>query len=120
MSEEIIRQQFEEIVEESRQEDVYEYYIKLRNMLDLYNREKEKNQVIEVFRKDLPENVNIVCMIRDDFERNFDFVSKDKIREKIEDLEGILDLLENEKNYPKYKKQDLIEEINDFKELLEE
>lgn len=51
-----------------------------------YIEEKEKNQVIEVFRKDLPENVNIVCMIRDDFERNFDFVSKDKIREKIEEL----------------------------------
>lgn len=53
MSEEIIKQQFEEIVEESRQEDVYEYYIKLRNMLDLYNKEKEQNSLIKEKLKEL-------------------------------------------------------------------
>lgn len=37
----------------------------------------------------MPENAEIVCMIREDFERNFgnDYISKDKIREKIEAIE---------------------------------
>lgn len=37
----------------------------------------------------MPDNVEIVCMVREDFERNFGnyYISKDKIREIIKDLE---------------------------------
>jgi hypothetical protein len=48
------------------------------------------------------------------------FVSKDKIRELIEELEDVLDLAECDKSFAKYKKELLKEEINDLKELLEE
>ena len=70
----------------------------LKKLYDLYNKEKEKNKVYTELLKqnenrakiktcmthNLPDNAEIICMIREDFERNFgnDYISKDKIREK--------------------------------------
>ena len=67
------------------------------------NKEKEKNKGYQELLKqnefrrkietcmthNMPKNAEIICMIREDFERNFgnDYINKDKIREKIEELE---------------------------------
>lgn len=47
-------------------------------------------------------------------------IHKNKIKEKIEELESVLDLAENDKRFAKYKKEALKEEIEDLKELLGE
>ena len=75
----------------------YEFRDELKNLLGLYNKEKRKNKVYTELLKqnenrakiktcmthNLPDNAEIICMIREDFERNFgnDYVNKDKIRE---------------------------------------
>lgn len=45
--------------------------------------EKNKNKVIEIFRKDMPKDTEIICMRKEDFERNYssEYISKDKIKE---------------------------------------
>ena len=69
----------------------------VEHLLDLYNKEKEENKYYEQQIKqkenienvkicmthNLPNDAEIVCMIREDFKRNFgnDYVSKDRIRE---------------------------------------
>jgi hypothetical protein len=52
--------------------------------------------------------------------KNDTWIEKTKITDLIEQLEDVLDLAEGEKNFPKYRKQALIEEIKDLQELLEE
>ena len=74
----------------------YEFRDELKNLLGLYNKEKRKNKVYtEILKQNenrakiktcmthnLPDNAEIICMIREDFERNFgnDYVNKDKKR----------------------------------------
>lgn len=47
-----------------------------------------------------------------------DYISKDVIEKKIEELEDLLDLAENDSRVAKYKISALKEEIEDFKDLL--
>lgn len=82
---------------------------RIQELLDLYKQEKEKNKVIELFRKDMSSVVEIVCMRKEDFERNYesDYISKDKIREVIEKSHNVIP----------YSNLDI---IKDLEELLEE
>lgn len=66
-------------------------YLAIQGLLDLYNKQKEKNKAIEVARKDLPKDVELVVVTKEDFEINFgsEYISKDKIKAKIEELENI-------------------------------
>lgn len=61
-------------------------------LLDLYNKEKEKNKILKSYSGNLPENVEMILLTKTDFERNIsdDYISKDKIKEKIEERFGIL------------------------------
>ena len=78
-------------------------YQAIQGLVDLYNKEKEKNEAYKELLKhnefrrkietcmthNMPENAEIICMIREDFERNFgnDYISKDKIREILKDID---------------------------------
>lgn len=77
---------------------------------------KEKNKVIEIFRKDIPGDTEIV-MRKEDFERNYssEYIRKDKIKAKIEILEKLLNERKNKKA-----KENLEIKIITLKELLEE
>lgn len=59
-----------------------EHYSIFADLLDLYQKEKEKNKVIEIFRKDMPEDTELVVMRKEDFDRNFgsEYIHKDKIK----------------------------------------
>lgn len=81
MSEEDIIRDFEKIVEESRTEDNYEYYIKLRDMLDLY---KKQQKEIDKLNQSRFINFN---SFKDFVKIEKYFISKDKIREKIKKYE---------------------------------
>lgn len=61
-----------------------------------YLEEKNKNKTIEIFSQHMPANTEIVCMSKDDFERNFssEYIHKDKMREKIEYLTKELEKVE--------------------------
>ena len=48
-----ILEEFKDIVDESRQEDNYEYYIKLRNVLDLVSNLIEENKELKEENKKL-------------------------------------------------------------------
>lgn len=101
-------------------------------ILDLYQREKQTShflqseldqanaKIIEEREKNKEiENADLTTVYMNGFydgEKKW----KDKIKELIEQLEDVLDLAEGEKNFPKYRKQALIEEIKDLQELLEE
>ena len=95
----------------------------IEKLLDLYDKEKEKNKVIEIFRNDMPEDTEIVCMRKEDFERNFgnEYISKDKIKAKIKKIEKEIHVVTPDRP--------IIEKINECKnegalnvlnELLEE
>lgn len=62
-------------------------------ILDLYNKQKETIKELETRAKfckvhDLPKDVVSIVFYKEDFERNFgnDFISKEKIKAKIEEL----------------------------------
>jgi len=62
---------------------------KQQEEIEYYKKQNENRTKIKTcMTHNLPDNAEIICMIREDFERNFgnDFISKDKIREKIEEL----------------------------------
>ena len=92
----------------------------IEGLLDLYQKEKAKNKKYQGI-----ENGTTIIFkakakyVREDRIEKY-YIDKNKIREKIEMLEDVLDLAEEDKKFPKYKKQALKEEINDFKELLGE
>lgn len=54
-----------------------------------YFEEKEKNKLLKSYSTNLPENVEMILLTKNDFERNIstDYISKDKIRGKIKELE---------------------------------
>lgn len=49
---------------------------------------KRKEQLIKTYKGNLPENVEIICLCKNDFERNIsdDYISKNKIKAKIDYL----------------------------------
>ena len=79
-------------------------------LLDLYNKEKEKNKLLKSYSTNLPENVEMILLTKNDFEKNIstDYISKDKIREKIKEYKKY----DNSINYEN--------EISVLQELLEE
>ena len=86
---------FREIVEESREEDIYNYYTNLRNTLELLEKLEKENEVL---------NNKQTKIIADSFHEKMtekfdeDFIPKYKIKEKIEELEK--------------EKEDVADEIN--------
>ena len=61
----------------------------IQGLLDLYNKEKEKNNKIKYcYLENMPKDVELIVMCKKDFDRNFgnNFISKDKIKEIIKDL----------------------------------
>ena len=50
---------------------------------------KRKEQLIKTYKGNLPEDIEFICLCKSDFERNIsdDYISKDKIKAKIEELE---------------------------------
>ena len=117
---ELIEQQRKEleVLREENFDTVYiqaiaDYKSKIKEILKI-----EGNMDIETYLKIIVAENNRLEDIEDD--RDCNYISKDKIRALIEQLEDVLDLAESEKRFPKYRKQALIEEINDLQELLEE
>ena len=87
-------------------------------MNELNKEEKQAIKNIESFAK----GTDLSCVSAKEMKILLDLYNKEKeknnrITELIEQLEDVLDLAEGEKNFPKYRKQALIEEI---KELLQE
>ena len=87
----------------------------IKNGIDLYNKEKEKNKELEEL---LEENTTRIA-----FENQDNYISKDKIREKIKDREHIIHnaKLKYGQDYEMY--EDTIyarSEIELYKELLDE
>lgn len=101
----------EEIIESVKYHILLEYNgfcnidkVSLQGLLDLYQKEKEKNKELEkkykeknkllkTYKGNLPKNVELICLCKDDFERNIstDYISKDKIREQIKGLKNIIE-----------------------------
>ena len=81
------------------------------------NKEKEKNKAIEIYRKDMPDDTELIIMRKDDFDRNFgsDYISKDKIREKIEECNKLRQKAENSEIYTR-----MVDYMDILQELLEE
>ena len=98
---------------------VYNLIEKQQKEIDFLQTKIKQNENIEKVKMcmthNLPNNAEIVCMIREDFERNFgnDFISKDKIRAKIEDLKSLSKNITMQPSIYNY-------EIDLLKELLEE
>lgn len=108
----------------------------IATLYSLYQKEKEKNKrweevydedqehILELNNKifSLEEKNKIYWKLYQDEvnSKNDTWIEKTKITDLIEQLEDVLDLAEGEKNFPKYRKQALIEEIKDLQELLEE
>lgn len=77
--------------------------VAIETLLTAYEKEKEKNKEIEeeieelkrkerlikTYKGNLPEDVEFICLCKSDFERNIsdDYISKDKIKAKIEEVE---------------------------------
>lgn len=65
---------------------------KQQQEIDYLQTKTKRNENIEKIKMcmthNMPNNAEIVCMVREDFERNFgnDYISKDKIRERKEKL----------------------------------
>lgn len=100
----------------------------MQTLLDqIQNQEKEIEELKTITRAydgmagNMPEEHLIVIADKEYFD-NGRFVkrcvSKDVIEEKIEELEDLLDLAENDTRVAKYKISALKEEIEDFKDLL--
>ncbi len=55
----------------------------IATLYTLYEKEKQKNKLLKTYKGNLPENVEMICLCKDDFERNIssDYVKKDVIRE---------------------------------------
>ena len=80
---------------------------------------KDKNKTLEMLLQgNLFEMYKYYRELANSYQANC--ISKDKIKEMIEELESVLDLAENDKRFAKYKKEALKEEIEDLKELLGE
>lgn len=85
----------------------------VRGLLDLYNKEKEKNKILEAngFRKGL-------------YEKDCNYISKDKIREKIEEYEEFVNEFEEywSKDPRQFRKNKSVDyyKIEALRELLEE
>ena len=89
-------------------------------LLDLYNKEKEKNKLLKSYSTNLPENVEMILLTKNDFEKNIstDYISKDKIREKIEEYN--IALSKNQTIYSLNKMEEIRFAIRSMQELLEE
>lgn len=91
MSEEEIIKEFKELIYNPDYDEILlctedgftEWHELFKNVLDLYNKEKEKNIAIEIYRKDMPKDTKLIIMRKEDFDRNFsnEYIHKDKIRE---------------------------------------
>lgn len=86
---------------------------KIRNLLDLYNKQKEE---IEYYKEELEKESSIWTKI----EKGNDYISKDKIREKIKDLEWYGGYIKYRFVYSDYDKEVNKVKIELLKELLEE
>jgi len=104
MSEEEIIKVLEDRLENSNQYVLYHSWVgtecfeAIQGLLDLYNKEKEKNKELEEFgehikifrEKNLSSEIDYVIALKSNFMGYLktDYVSKDKIRETIKELEG--------------------------------
>jgi hypothetical protein len=84
-----ILEEFKELVEESRQEDNYEYYIKLRNTLDLLEKIITENKELDKFIK---EGITIEPNSPyENFQLNYlreNFIQKSKVKELLKEIEN--------------------------------
>lgn len=89
MNEEEIINEIEEYIEA---QDIKGFcYIKaksIQGLLDLYNKEKN-NKIKYCYLENMPKDVELIVMCKEDFDRNFgnNFINKDKIKEIIKDLD---------------------------------
>lgn len=85
-------------------------------------KEKNKNKVIEIFRKDMPKDTAIICMRKKDFEKKFkgDYISKNKIRKKINECRKLLYCYEKDLYVDKGSMSCIIAQISILQSLLEE
>lgn len=69
----------------------------LKDKIDEQSKEieelKRKERLIKTYKGNLPDNVELICLCKKDFERNIsdDYISKDKIKAKIKELEKLND-----------------------------
>ena len=117
MSEKDIIDKFIEIVENAREESWYEYYDTLRNTLDLIKKLQQELQA------EKEKNKNLEKCLQAKVVRDFDyFISKDKIKEKIKELEKSKELDEDRKKLPfdllQEQNKNIDYEIQALKELL--
>ena len=97
---------------------VRQQYMAIENLLDLYQQEKEKNNDLINFIEGIDElkGINKINELVDIINKyQDDFISKDKIREKIKELEGQEDWYREHNSI-----DDLYGRIDELKELLEE
>lgn len=134
--EEIIKsyQHFEDIREKDKQLGLFQWnnydeiFSKqkkaIQGLLDLYNKQKERvveDDLVKYCRRTLPKDTIAIMMCNDDFCRNFgnDFISKDKIKAKIEELkEEIKGIIDKEKDVEDYQCEQYYK-IQVLQELLE-
>ncbi len=94
----------------------------IENLINRVKELEEKDELVKYCRGTLPKDTIAIMMCNDDFCRNFgnDFISKDKIKEKIEEYNNKLDIQDNSL-YTLYTfKQVVGTWINILQELLEE
>lgn len=91
----------------------YQYVDAIQGLLDLYNKEKEKNKSIEAQR------LRDMC-----YKTDGNYISKDKIKEKIEEYEELVKDFEEywSKDPRQFKKEKCVDyyKIEALKELLQE
>ena len=100
----------------------------MQTLLDqIQNQEKEIEELKDITRAydgmagTMPEGHPIIIADKEYFDSGRfiqRYISKDVIEKKIEELEDLLDLAENDTRVAKYKISALKEEIEDFKDLL--
>ena len=84
---------------------------------------KKKTSLLKSYKANLPENVEFICLCKNDFERNIsdDYISKDKIKAKIEELKAYKTVLsEPDRQILRFNIEKFEYGIELFQSLLEE
>ena len=116
----LIDKQEEEIDTHIETENDYEHELARKD--EEIEELKKVNKMVKIYKSHvIPENVEIVLMCKDDFLRitNNEFISKDKIREKIKGLEEIMEAICEKEDCEDYQTEEYYK-IQGLNELLEE